>query len=67
MYKHRQLLPSCPPAVLAIQQYPVVSFNVTPVQYAQVNGVTLGYREFGSGEPLLVVQGFGATWSTRLS
>jgi len=52
---------SCPPAVPAVQQYPVVSFNATPVQYAQVNGVTLGYREFGSGEPLLMVQGFGAT------
>ncbi len=43
------------------QQYPVVSFNATPVQYAQVNGVTLGYREFGSGEPILMVEGFGAT------
>ena len=38
-----------------------VSFNATPVQYAQVNGVTLGYREFGAGEPVLMVQGFGAT------
>ena len=27
----------------------------------QVNGVTLGYREFGSGEPLLMIEGFGAT------
>jgi len=38
-----------------------VSLNATPVQYAQVNGVTLGYREFGSGEPLLMIVGFGAT------
>jgi len=38
-----------------------VSFNDTPVQYAKVNGVTLGYREFGSGEPLLMIEGFGAT------
>jgi pimeloyl-ACP methyl ester carboxylesterase len=38
-----------------------VSFNDTPVQYAHVNGVTLGYREFGSGEPLLMVTGFGGT------
>jgi pimeloyl-ACP methyl ester carboxylesterase len=38
-----------------------VSFNATPVQYAKVNGVTLGYREFGSGEPLLMLQGFGDT------
>ncbi len=45
----------------AVLQYPVVSFNTTPVQYAQVSGVILGYREFGSGEPLLMVEGFGAT------
>ena len=45
-------------------QYPTVSFNTTPVQYAQVNGVTLGYREFGAGEPVLMVQGFGATMDT---
>lgn len=38
-----------------------VSFDITPVQYADVNGVTLGYREFGSGEPLLMIEGFGAT------
>lgn len=31
------------------------------VQYADVNGVTLGYREYGSGEPLLLICGFGAT------
>lgn len=41
--------------------YPTVSFNATPVKYAQVNGVALGYREFGSGEPLLMIEGFGAT------
>ncbi|ADN37288.1 alpha/beta hydrolase fold protein [Methanolacinia petrolearia DSM 11571] len=43
------------------QEYPAVSFNDTAVEYVQVNGVTLGYREFGSGEPLLMIQGFGAT------
>jgi pimeloyl-ACP methyl ester carboxylesterase len=42
-------------------KYPTVSINGTPVQYAQVNGITLGYREFGHGEPLLLVNGFGAT------
>jgi hypothetical protein len=41
--------------------YTPVSFADTPVEYISVNGVTLGYREFGSGEPLLMVQGFGAT------
>ena len=50
-----------PPVQATLQHYPVVSFNATPVQYAKVNGVTLGYREFGSGEPLLMVEGFGAT------
>lgn len=36
--------------------------QVTPsVQYADVNGVTFGYREYGSGEPLLLICGFGAT------
>jgi pimeloyl-ACP methyl ester carboxylesterase len=49
------------PAGQIVQQYPAVSFNATPVQYAIVNGVTLGYREFGSGEPLLMVTGFGNT------
>ncbi len=38
-----------------------VSIKETPVQYADVNGVRLAYREFGSGEPLLVIVGFGAT------
>jgi len=52
---------TCPPAGPLVRQYPAVSFNKTPVHYAQVNGVTLGYREFGSGEPVLMVQGFGAT------
>lgn len=35
-----------------------VSFNETPIQYADVNGVSLAYREFGSGEPLLLITGF---------
>jgi pimeloyl-ACP methyl ester carboxylesterase len=39
----------------------VVSFNDTPVQFAEVNGVNLAYREFGSGEPLLMIPGFGST------
>ena len=59
---------TCPaPAVPAVQpgqSHPAVSFNATPVRYAQVNGVSLGYREFGSGEPLLLVEGFGATIDT---
>ena len=46
---------------VAIQKNPTVSFNATPVQYKQVNDVTLGYREFGSGEPILMILGFGNT------
>jgi len=42
-------------------EYPLLSIRETPVQYADVNGVRLAYREFGSGEPLLVIVGFGAT------
>ncbi len=52
---------TCPPAGQAVGQTHAVSFNATPVKYAQVNGVTLGYREFGSGEPILMIQGFGGT------
>ncbi|MBP1927794.1 pimeloyl-ACP methyl ester carboxylesterase [Methanolinea mesophila] len=40
---------------------PAVSINETPVRYADVNGVRLAYREVGSGEPLLMIPGFGAT------
>jgi pimeloyl-ACP methyl ester carboxylesterase len=43
------------------RQYTPVSYDATPVQYAKVNGVTLAYREFGSGEPLLMITGFGNT------
>jgi len=50
-----------PPVTQAVRVPQPVSFNATPVQYAKVNGVTLGYREFGSGEPLLMLQGFGDT------
>lgn len=37
------------------------SQTLPPVKYAEVNGVTLGYREYGAGEPLLLICGFGAT------
>jgi pimeloyl-ACP methyl ester carboxylesterase len=45
--------------VPAVQPHAAVSFNTTPVKYAEVNGVKLGYREFGAGEPLLMITGFG--------
>jgi pimeloyl-ACP methyl ester carboxylesterase len=44
-----------------ITPVPSVSINGTPIRYADVNGVRLAYREFGSGEPLLMLNGFGAT------
>jgi pimeloyl-ACP methyl ester carboxylesterase len=37
------------------------SLDSSPVKYVSVNGVELGYREFGSGEPLLLIMGFGGT------
>ncbi|NLW77682.1 MAG: alpha/beta hydrolase [Methanomicrobiales archaeon] len=43
------------------QNYSVVSLSDTPVRYANINGVTLGYREFGAGEPILMIPGFSAT------
>jgi len=50
-----------PAGTSALASSPTVSFNDTPVKYAEVNGVKLGYREFGSGEPVLMIEGFGAT------
>jgi pimeloyl-ACP methyl ester carboxylesterase len=52
---------TCPVPAPVTQQHPAVSFNATPVQHATVNGISLGYREFGSGEPLLMIEGFGNT------
>ncbi|WP_157203216.1 alpha/beta fold hydrolase [Methanofollis liminatans] len=37
-----------------------VSINDTPIRYAEVNGVNLAYREFGAGDPLLMIIGFGS-------
>jgi pimeloyl-ACP methyl ester carboxylesterase len=53
---------TCPAPVQTVaQQPPSVSINATPVQYKEVNGVRLAYREWGSGEPVLLIEGFGAT------
>ncbi|NMB80021.1 MAG: alpha/beta hydrolase, partial [Methanomicrobiales archaeon] len=38
-----------------------VSIAGTPVQYKEVNGVRLAYWEWGSGEPVLLIEGFGGT------
>ena len=40
-----------------LNQITVTTFNNTPVQYARDTGVALGYREFESGEPVLVITG----------
>ncbi len=53
-----------PTTVPATGQYPAVSINATPVKYVHVNGVDLAYREYGSGEPILLQEGFGATMDT---
>ncbi len=51
-----------PAAGQVILQPSPVSINATPVQYKEVNGVRLAYREFGSsGEPILLIEGFGGT------
>jgi pimeloyl-ACP methyl ester carboxylesterase len=42
-------------------QHPTGISNVTSVKYAHIDGITIGYREFGSGEPLLMITGFGNT------
>ena len=58
---------TCPPQVQATPPSTAVSINATPVQYAEVNGIKLAYREFGAGEPLLLIAGFGSTmdrWNT---
>ncbi len=49
-----------------VTQQPItnVLFNGTPVHYAEVNEVRLGYREYGSGEPVLLFEEFGATMDT---
>ncbi len=53
---------SQPSVVQPVQQPAPVSIAGTPVQYKEVNGVRLAYREFGSaGEPILLIEGFGGT------
>ncbi|WP_245320638.1 alpha/beta hydrolase [Methanofollis sp. W23] len=47
------------PTATPLPSAPAVSINETPVQYAEVNGVSLAYREFGEGDPLLLITGFG--------
>nr|WP_319375038.1 alpha/beta hydrolase [uncultured Methanoregula sp.] len=56
---------ACPPtgSQTGLKTYTPVNINATPIQYKEVNGVKLAYREFGSGEPLLMITGFGNTMS----
>ncbi len=48
-------------AVPTVQPPAPVSISGTPVQYKEVNGVRLAYWEWGSGEPVLLIEGFGST------
>ncbi len=51
-----------PPATVTQVPYPApVTISNTPVQYKEVNGVRLAYWEWGSGEPVLLIEGFGGT------
>ncbi|WP_406660580.1 alpha/beta hydrolase [Methanolobus sp. ZRKC3] len=42
------------------RNYDTSEFSIvgSPVEYASVNGIDIGYREFGSGEPLLIIMPF---------
>jgi pimeloyl-ACP methyl ester carboxylesterase len=51
-------------AAPTVTPYPEINVTSIPVQYANVNGVRIGYREFGSGEPLLMICGFNGTMDT---
>ncbi len=52
---------SRPATVQTITQPTPVSISDTHVQYKDVNGVRLAYWEWGSGEPVLLIEGFGGT------
>ena len=49
------------PATPSVTPAPSIAVTSIPVQYADVNGVRIGYRQFGSGEPLLLICGFNGT------
>ncbi|AAM06069.1 TPA: alpha/beta hydrolase [Methanosarcina acetivorans] len=46
------------------KEFTEFSLDSSPVKYVSVNGIELGYREFGSGEPLLLIMGFGGKMDT---
>jgi len=46
------------------KEFTEFSLDSSPVKYVSVKGVELGYREFGSGEPLVLIMGFGGTMDT---
>jgi len=59
-----------PAAAATVTPVPAINATSIPVQYADVNGVRIGYREFGSGEPVLMICGFNSTmesqWNEKL-
>ncbi|MFA5253589.1 MAG: alpha/beta hydrolase [Methanoregula sp.] len=57
-------------ATLPVTPVPAINISSIPVQYADINGVRIGYREFGAGEPILMICGFNSTmdsqWNEKL-
>ncbi|UGV41699.1 alpha/beta hydrolase [Methanococcoides orientis] len=45
------------------ENYDTGEFSIfeAPVKYASVNGIKIAYREFGSGEPILMISPFAST------
>ncbi|NLV27958.1 MAG: alpha/beta hydrolase [Methanomicrobiales archaeon] len=49
------------PQKFSNEEHPKNSIQNTPVQYLNISGINIAYREFGTGDPLLMNQGIDAT------
>lgn len=56
---------NAPASAPPVAQPSAINVTSIPVQYADVNGVRIGYREFGSGEPLIMICGFNGTMESQ--